>query len=283
MGIYLILFAYAWFSVVDTSAKWLGMLAYPALQLAFMRYAAHFVISTARVARNGLHWSSFRTESPLLVVVRGFMILSGTVCNFYALKFIPLTLTSTILFSAPVIVCLLSGTMLGEKVGPWRWFAVFLGFIGVLVAIRPFDESFHWAALISLFGATCFSFYLILTRRLAGVVSADTLQFYAGLVGSGTLLPFAILQWKVPATLTEWLLLIGLGVFAWIGHEILTRAYAFADASVLTPYSYAFIVYVTIWSIFIFGEYPDFWTILGAGIIVISGLVIWKRELTIRS
>lgn len=277
-GIGLVLLAYAMFSTVDASVKWLTVFGYSTMQLAFMRYLAHFLISATRVANNGLAWNHFRTPHPVLVVTRGACILGSTIFNFMALKYLPLTLTSTILFSAPIIVCLLSGTVLGERVGKWRWLGILLGFTGVLIAIRPFDESFHWAVILSLGSVSCFSLYLLLTRRLAGVVASDTLQFYSGLVGFVVLLPVAIIQWKSPETLQHWLMLIGLGVFAWIGHEFLTRAYRYADASVLTPYTYSFMIYLTLWSIALFNHYPDKWTITGALIIVSSGLLIWMRE-----
>lgn len=278
LGICLVLVAYSWFSFVDASAKWLVILGYPVIQLAFMRYAAHFVISGVRIVRNGLSWECFYTRHPGLVVLRGVCILFATICNFLALKYIPLTLTSTILFSAPIIVCLLSGAVLNEAVGKWRWLAVVLGFAGVVIAIRPFNDDFHWAALISLLGAVCFSLYLILTRRLSGYASSDTMQFYAGFIGCTALLPFALIQWQTPESIFHGFLLVGLGVFAWTGHEFLTRAYGYADASTLTPYTYSFIIYLTLWSIVLFDEFPDGWTILGAVIIVLSGLIIWFRE-----
>ena len=277
-GIGLMLCAYFLFSCIDTSVKWLSVFGFPVVQLAFMRYFAHFIISTGRIVHKGLSFSNFSSEHNRLVIIRGSLILISTLLNFFALKFLPLTLTSTILFSAPIVVCVLSSTVLGEKVGKWRWFAILLGFIGIIIAIRPFHASFHWAALLSIMAAISFAFYLLLTRKLAGLVASDTMQFYAGFVGAMVLLPFAIAQWQMPETTLEFLLLIGLGIFGWLGHEILTRAYGYADASVLTPYSYSFMIYLTIWSIVLFDQYPDNWTLLGAGIIVISGLIIWYRE-----
>jgi drug/metabolite transporter (DMT)-like permease len=277
-GIGLALLAYSMFSITDASAKWLAVLGYPALQIAFMRYFTHFLISSAQISHRGWSWQYFRTQQLGLVVLRGALLLNGTVLNFFALKYLPLTLTATIFFSAPIIVCLLSGPMLGEVVGKWRWSAILLGFIGVLIAIRPFGESFHWAVFLSLGSVTCFAFYLLLTRRLAGLVASDTLQLYTGLIGTSVLLPFAIYTWQPPESLQHWLLLFGLGAAAWFGHELLTRAYCYADANTLTPYSYSFMIYLTLWSIVLFDHYPDHWTLIGATIIVCSGLIIWLRE-----
>ncbi|MCB1492033.1 MAG: DMT family transporter [Rhodobiaceae bacterium] len=277
-GIVLMLLAYFWFSFIDTSAKWLALYGFPVFQIVFMRYLAHLVISMGMIAKDGFELSRFGTEKPGLVILRGALVLGSTIFNFIAVRYLPLTLTSTILFSAPIIVCALSGPLLGEKVGLWRWSAIFAGFVGIVVAIRPFDASFHWAVFLSLGAAACFSFYLILTRKLAGVVASGTMQFYTGAVGALALAPLAFATWRMPETAFEWVVLVMIGFFGWIGHEFLTRAHGFAPASTLTPFAYSFILYLTVWSVFVFNQLPDRWTIIGAAIIVASGMVIWFRE-----
>jgi len=277
-GIILMLFAFFGFSLIDVNAKWLALLGLPALQLSFMRYVGHFVISIVLISRGGLDISRFGTDHWFLVLLRAFLLMMSTVLNFLAVQYLPLTLTATILFSAPIMICLLSWPLLGERVGIWRWSAIMIGFCGILIAIRPFDESFHWAVFLSLAGAFCFALYSLITRKLSGVVASDTMQFYSGLVGTALLLPFAIALWENPETSLQWGQMIMLGIFGWMGHELLTRAHGFAPASVLTPFGYTFILYMTIWSYLVFDHVPDKWTILGAFIIIIAGLVIWFRE-----
>ena len=119
-GIGLMLIAYLTFSFIDTSVKWLAIAGLPALQLAFMRYTAHFGISLVIIARGGLSKERFTSDHQALVVLRATLIMLSTVLNFYAVKYLPLTLTSTILFSSPLIVCALSWPLLGDRVGPWR-------------------------------------------------------------------------------------------------------------------------------------------------------------------
>ena len=272
------LVAYFAFSCIDVSAKWLGGLGLAALQLSFMRYLGHFVISGLLIARGGADLTRFETDRWSLVVLRAVLLMLSTILNFTAVQYLPLTLTSTILFSAPIMICALSWPLLGERVGPWRWLAIMLGFFGILIAIRPFDESFHWAGFLSLAGAFCFAIYSILTRKLSGIVASDTMQFYSGAVGTAALLPFALWFWQHPDTMFQWAVLIMMGFFGWCGHELLTRAHGYAPASALTPFGYTFIIYLTIWSILVFNHLPDWWTIAGAIIIVISGLVIWFRE-----
>lgn len=277
-GIGLMLIAYLTFSIIDTSVKWLAIAGLPALQLAFMRYAAHFAISLLIVGQGGFTRDRFTSERQSLVILRGSLIMMSTVLNFFAVRYLPLTLTSTILFSAPLIVCALSWPLLGERVGPWRWFAIFVGFCGVVIAIRPFDDQFHWAVLLSMSSAVSFAMYLILTRKLAGQVSTDTMQFYSGAVGFFVLAPFAILQWQNPGSLLDWILLFGLGFWGWAGHQLLTNAHRYAPANILSPFSYSFILYLTLWSYLLFDHLPDKWTVIGAIVIVLAGLFIWLRE-----
>lgn len=278
LGISMMLVAYAAFSCIDAGAKWLALAGFAALQLAFMRYFAHFVISLFLIARGGLSAGRFSTSHPGLIIVRGLLLMVSTISNFIAVRYLPLTLTSTILFSAPIITCVLAWPLLGEKVGPVRWAAILLGFCGIVIAIRPFDESFHWAVFLSLTAATCFALYSIITRKLSGIVATDTMQFYSGLIGTAALLPFALAEWQSPATASGWVILVGLGIFGWLGHELLTRAHGLAPATVLMPFGYAFIIYLTIWSYFLFEHLPDRWTVAGAVIIVVAGMVIWVRE-----
>ena len=148
----------------------------------------------------------------------------------------------------------------------------------MLIVIRPFGEAFHWATLLMVVNAIAMALFAILTRMLSGRIATQTMQIYMGALGTGILAIPAFLTWTAPETLTDWALLCAAGVFAWIGHEIYGRAHAFADASVLIPFNYSFIVYLTIAGILVFGDIPDGAVLLGAAIIVGSGLIIWWRE-----
>ena len=132
LGIVLMLVAWFLFSLVDTSVKWLVVFGFPATQLAFMRYFGHFIISLAKISSMASP-NRFAIAHPVLVIVRAVLLVSGTTMNFYILNYLPLTLTSAVMFSAPILVCLLSWPLLGERVGPWRTFAIVLGFVGVLI------------------------------------------------------------------------------------------------------------------------------------------------------
>ena len=139
LGIGLMLIAYLAFSLIDTSAKWLVLAGMASLQAAFMRYVGHFLISLGMMVRQGVNPTVFRSNHFWLVILRAFFLAASTALNFISVRYLPLTLTATILFSAPIIVCALSGPLLNERVGIWRWSAILIGFVGIVVAMRPVD------------------------------------------------------------------------------------------------------------------------------------------------
>ena len=279
LGILMTLGAYFFFMLIDTSVKWLVLAGLPAFQLAFMRYLPHFIISTVLLLRKGMAWSSFQSAHLGLVILRGFLLASATLFNFITLNYLSLTVTGSIMFSAPVIVCALSWPLLGERVGPWRWAAIILGFVGVLIVIRPFAADFHWIALLNVYNAISLALYSIITRKISGVVAAETMQFYTAALGTVILLPLAFWSWMPPTTMFEWALMVGLGLWGWAGHEIFSRAHSYAPANTLMPYTYSFLLYLAVASYIVFGDIPDGFTLIGAFIIVLSGLVIWWRAL----
>lgn len=278
LGILMMLGAWLFFAVVDTGAKWLAVAGIPAFQLAFMRYASHFVISIGVIAKGGFTADRFHTDHKWQVISRALLLVSATLSNFYALQFLPLTVVSAIMFSSPVVVCFLSVSVLGERVGPWRWSAILLGFIGVLIVVRPFGTAFHPAMLMIIYNACALALYSIMTRQLSGIVAVDTMQFYMGLVGTFVLMPFALWTWVQPETTWGLIVLTMLGVMGWGGHQLLTTAHRFGTANQLMPFTYSFLIYVAIFGYIFFGTVPDAGTLLGAVVIMGAGLIIWKRE-----
>ena len=278
VAVLMMLFANFMFAVVDTSSKWLLGAGYVAIQLAFFRYAIQFVVTAGVLA--GLRGRGLADARPLLPVLglRASLLVVSTIFNFVALQSLSLTVASAIMFSAPIIVCALSWPLLGERVGRVRWAAVALGFAGVLVVIRPFGEALDPAAFLMLLAATGLALYSILTRKLSRDVKPLIMQFLLGLTGTVALAPFCWIYWIAPATAFDLALLVSLGLFAWIGHEFLIRAHQVAEANYLMPYSYSYLIYMTAGGFVVFGDLPDTWTILGALMIAMSGLMIWRRE-----
>ena len=276
LGILLTLAAWGFFSFVDTGAKWVAVAGLPAVQIAFFRYVGHLVLASAFLFRERPD-QIWPDEAPA-VFIRAALLAAATLSNFWILSVLPLTITSAIMFSSPVIVCFLSVSLLKEKVGPWRWGAILLGFIGVLVVLQPFGTAFHPMMLMAVFNACCLAAYSLITRAIAGKVSTDMMQFWMGVVGTVPLLPLAILSWHPPASGLDWAILLALGPIAWAGHQLLTNALRYASANTLMPFTYSFLLYLTVLGWLVFNHVPEAATLLGASIIMASGLIIWWRE-----
>lgn len=277
LGIGLVLGAFFMFTGIDTSAKWLGLAGLPALQIVFLRYAIHLgLVSAVHLPERGL--ALVRTRHLKVQFVRALGLLGATVSNFIAVQYLPLTVTGAVAFTMPLFVCALSVPMLGEHVGWRRWTAVAVGFLGILVIVRPGTEAFHPAMLLSLLGTFSASLYFLLTRRLAGVESAATQQFYVGLFATVALAPFALNNWVWPTQAADWAAFFGVGLAGYIGHQLSTVAHRFAPASVLAPFAYLQIIFMTASSWLIFNQPPEIWLFIGAPIVIASGLYIWLRE-----
>ncbi|OSP55987.1 DMT family transporter [Pseudoruegeria sp. SK021] len=280
LGVLMMVGAALCFTAIDTSAKWLILAGLPALQVAFARYAGHFLISLVVFLPNeGLR--AFHSNRPVLQFLRGLFLLFSTLLNFVALTYLPITLTTTIMFAVPLVVSLLSVPMLGEKVGPRRLSAVGIGFVGVIVAVQPWGAEFHPAMIFSLGALCCAALYFLLTRMLAGIESNDTSQLWTSGIATLALFPFVILHWEWPDTLTGYVVMTVIGLFGIVGHSVANIAHRFADASILSPVVYVQLVYATLAGLLIFGTPPTMWTVVGALIIVGSGIYIWMRERTL--
>ena len=265
---------------LETSAKWMSTQGIPTGEIVFIRYAVHVGLILAIV------WplrgkSLFRTASWKLEVMRGVCLLLTTAGNFLAMRYLPLTVTGALIFTSPLMVCALSGPMLGETIGWRRWLAITVGFIGILIIVRPGTEAFQPASLLGLGAAFFVALFSILTRKLAGVDSAMTQQFYAGAIALVMVTPFAFTGWVWPSNGITWLAFFGAGTVGMLGHILLSVAHRFAPPSTLAPFNYLTLLYLAIVSWLIFNEPPEPWFYPGAGIIIASGLYIWLRERTL--
>jgi len=264
------------FTGIDTCAKLLVTSGIPTSEVVFVRFLGHFLIMVVVAARLGP--DVMRSASPGAELLRGVFLTGSTLFNFWALTYLPLTITSSIAFTIPLWVCLLSVPLLGETVGPRRLAAVLVGFSGVLLITRPWSGDVNWAVILSILCAICASFYTIITRSLAGRDSTATQQFYTSMIATFGTLPLALVAWVWPSDPLTWALFGLIGFFGWLGHQLITIAYRYAGAVTIAPFSYFQIVLMTASSWIIFGDPPDGWMIAGALVVVASGLYIWLRE-----
>ncbi|SHI74393.1 Permease of the drug/metabolite transporter (DMT) superfamily [Palleronia salina] len=277
LGVGMMALAVLGFTCIDTSAKWLVLAGLPAIQVVFARYAVHFLQALVMfLPREG--GDAIRSNAPKRQALRSLFLMGSTVCNFTALQYLPLTVTTTIMFSGPIAVTLLAIPILGERVGIHRLVAVCVGFLGVLVVMQPWGAEFHPAMLLNLLAMTLASLYFIMTRMLAGIESNATSQVWASGLATLVLLPFAWSVWVWPDSVGGYVVLCLVGIFGGTSHIFATYAHRLADASILAPMIYIQIVLAAIASILVFGTWPTVWTLLGGLIIIAAGVYIWHRE-----
>ena len=275
-GILLLICTTAGFSCMDTSAKWLNQREH-ALQTVAVRYAGAFLI-TACFLNPHTCPGILRSKRPLLQVLRGLSVFGSSLCGFTALKTLPITLVTSVTFAAPLVVALLAGPVLGEKLGPRRAVAVVVGFIGVLVITRPGTGGFQPAMWLALGAAGCNSIYFIITRVLSRHDSSETTHFYTGLIGMIVSVPLALPVWQTPNEPTVWLVIGFVALVGAVAHWLLILAHKLAPASVLSPFFYTQLLFATLLGALIFGQWPDGWTLVGGGIVIGSGLYLLYRE-----
>jgi len=235
-----------------------------------------FCLFALAIARPRSLGAAFRSHHPYLQIVRSLVILVEIGVFIIALRYLPLADTHAIAGIAPLLVTALAVPFLGEQVGLRRWTAIAIGFVGLLVIVRPGIGIFNPAALIPLAGAVLWAVYQILMRKVADDNAATSL-LYMAVIGAVVMTALAPFFWRPPDT-SGWLLLGALGVVGSLGHFVLLKAFQEAPASALQPFSYAVLLWATAVGYLVFGDLPDIWTITGAAIIASSGLYAFYRE-----
>ncbi|MCG8689944.1 MAG: DMT family transporter [Minwuiales bacterium] len=276
-GILFMVLAVSLFPFLNSGVKYLAE-DYGTAQIVWARYAGHFLFMlVVFLPSNGR--SLFATSRPGLQIVRSILLFTSTVFYFTALAYVAIPTAASISFTGPLMVTALAVPLLGEYVGPRRWAAVLIGFVGALIIIRPGLGETHWATTLVLGSAASYALYQILTRKVAGHDNPSTTITYAAIVGvtvASLGLPFVDL--KMPANTIDWLVFASLGLTGGLGHWCVVKAFQYAPVPVVSPFGYGQLIGATILGYAIFGDFPDLWTWVGAAIIVGSGLYITYRE-----
>lgn len=262
--------------VGDAFAKHLGALDYHVFQIVWGRWASHLLLLAPLLALRprGAAWIPERAG---LYTLRAFFMVAATACYFFALRFIPLADAAAILFCGPLFITVLSGLVLGERVGPRRWIAVVVGLGGVLLIVRPGLGAANWGAGFALIATLCFSGYFLLTRKLAGRTPALVTLWYMGLVGTLAAAPLALVFWRTPDPAAG-ALMFGIGAVMALGHLLIIRGLDHIEASAMAPLGYLEIVTATAIGYLWFGDFPDVFTWTGCAVVVGAGLFVIYRE-----
>ncbi|MEO1724446.1 MAG: DMT family transporter [Pseudomonadota bacterium] len=277
LGVGVMAIAIVFFTCIDTSAKWLILAGLPAIQVVWVRYAGHFIVSCALyLPQEGVR--AFRSAAPRKQLLRSVFLFGSTILNFTALKYLPITVTTTIMFAGPIAVTLLAIPLLGERVGAHRIAAVCVGFVGVLLVMQPWGVAFHPAMLLSIGALTVSALYFIMTRMLAGIETNATSQLWSSGLATLCLAPVAFPVWMMPEIGWDLVAFCLIGCFGAFGHIAVAYAHRMADASLLAPVIYIQILFAALAGIVIFDTWPTIYTLGGGAIIIAAGVYIWHRE-----
>lgn len=266
------------FVCVHATGKYL-VTSYPVGQVVWGRYMFHLLF--ASVILGARLTQLVRTSNFRLQLLRSGFMLGATAFYFAGVRLILLAEANAIAFITPVIVVLLAWPLLREHVGPRRWLGVAFGFVGAIIIIRPGSGIMDLAATYLILSALCNAAYQISTRQLGVKEDALTTLFYTatvGTIGASLALP---LGWE-PMDDAGWLVLVAIGAFACAGHFTLIKAYQAAPAPIIAPLNYVNLIWATGIGFLVFGDIPDFWTILGAVIIIVSGLFVLYPDRRVR-
>jgi drug/metabolite transporter (DMT)-like permease len=279
-GIALILASTVFLGTSDATSKYLsGTL--PSIEIAWIRFLV-FALIMVPAMLPGSPLYALRTSRLGLQGLRGAALLGSSLLFISGLRFLPIAEASATSFISPLFVTALSIFLLGESVGVRRWLATAVGLIGVLIILRPGTSAFHLAAFFPVVSALAWAGTLVMTRMLSGKESTITTMTYSSIVGLGILTALVPMVWVAPSW-HDIMFGILIGVSSTAGQWIVVLAFRYADASVLAPFSYTQLLWVSILGFLVFGEVPDVWTVTGAAFIVASGLYTAHRERVRRS
>ncbi|MSU88607.1 EamA family transporter [Rhodobacteraceae bacterium 2CG4] len=278
LGILLMIATTMVFALQDAFSRHLAE-TYNVLTVVLFRYwfFAAFVIGRSALRPGGLR-AAARTTQPLLQIFRGVLLVAEICVMVLAFTLLGLVQSHAIFAFYPLIIAILSGPVLGEKVGWRRRAAVAVGFVGVLIILRPGLAVFAPGALVALTAAAMFALYGLLTRMAARRDSADTSFFYTGVAGAVAISLVAPFWWAPMQTPLDWFWMGCLCLTGVLGHFLLIKAYEATEASTVQPFAYLQLVFGASIGIFVFGETLEWPVAAGAAVVIGAGLFTLWRE-----
>ena len=286
------------FSINDVTIKFLSG-GYALHQVVLIRSIIGLLVIVAVIAPLTTGRAIARTKKLKMHMLRGLCVVFANMSFFLGLAAMPLADAVAIFFISPLVITLFSVLFLGEIVGPRRWAAIAVGFIGVLVMMRPGTQAFQVASLLPLVAAVCYAGLHTLTRRIGSTESAATMAFYIQImfiivgisfgliVGDGRFgdqsdpsLAFLFRAWSWPVVADYPIfLIIGVGIAA--AGYLISQAYRVAEASYVAPFEYLALPMAVVWGMVVFDEFPDIWDYVGMALILGAGLfMVWREART---
>lgn len=265
------------FATLDASGKWLVQ-TMPVMEVVWLRFFIHSVTSGIFLGpRYG--WSIFKVSNYKLQFLRVILMIAMTALNFAALQYLQLAQTGAVQFSVPIMIAVISSWWFKDHLPLKNWIAIIFGFFGVLIILNPFSHDFHPAMFLALINAMIYAVFNLITRKVAATDHPAATQLMSALGPTLILLPVIFFDWKNPETSADWLAVVAVGAGGFLGHFCLALSYRYAKANVLSPFFYQQIIYMTFFGWLIFNQMPDMSVIVGAAVVILSGLYLLLQEI----
>ena len=266
------------FSLMDVLVKW--SIDYPIGQVLFFRGFFGIVFYFFVIPKERLH-NFYQTKRPGLHILRCISGLIALVAIFIALRELPLATVVSISFAAPIFTTIFSIFLLSEKVGIFRWLAVLVGFIGILIITEPGISELNIYYIFPIIFCLGLSYVAITIRQLSSTEPVWLISFYFSL--SITILSFFTIPqgWVMP-NFNHLILLSLVGLFGGVANLWLSQSYKYSEVSLVTPLKYLALVFAIIFGYFIWSEVPTLKTLMGALLVILSSFIIFRREMTLK-
>ncbi|MSP51361.1 MAG: DMT family transporter [Alphaproteobacteria bacterium] len=274
-GIVLLTLSMLFMVLMAATARELRVENYSTVQVVWARYAFHMALVVLLIPRQLP--TILRSQNHGLQVVRSLINLVGAVLFVVALRYITIAELVAITFLSPIMITAFSAPLLGERVSWQSWVATGFAFLGMLVIVRPGFGTVHWATFLPLLLAFCYASNQLIIRMVGHLDPPMTSLAYVGVIGtlaSCVVVPF---DWLAP-DLVGWALFVGTGVLAGLAHLCMIHAYERAAVPAIAPFVYTELLWAILIGYLAFGDVPDYWSLLGAGIIAACGVFILQHE-----
>jgi len=273
VGILFAVAAYFSFSILDAFQK-TAVINHSIFQLLFIKYIFTLLLSCSEAKRKN-NYKFWQSNNVKLQVLRSFFSIIESGCFVLAFRYLSLADVHSVGSLTPVIIVALSALILKENVSPKIWIAIFVGFLGVLIILRPGLSIFDIKSLLPLMAAFFLGLYQVVTRKVSENDSTETSLFYTSLIGFIVMSILAFVYWK-PLTLNSYFLFTGIGIFFSMGIYFQIIALSKARASIIQPFHYTLIFWAIILGYLVYDDLPNIPTIVGAIIIAASGIYVLR-------
>jgi drug/metabolite transporter (DMT)-like permease len=275
MGILFAITAFFSFSLLDAVQK-TAVINHSIFQLLLVKYFFVLFLSLFESKRK-INYKFYKSNNIKLQILRSLLSLIESGCFVLSFRYLTLADAHSVGSLTPILIVILSAIILKEKVSPKTWIAIFIGFVGVLIILRPGTSIFNPYSLIPLAAAFFLGLYQVFTKKASEYDPSETSLFYTSIIGIVIMSILAFIYWQ-PTNISSYFLFLGTGIFFSLGVYFQIIALTRARASVIQPFHYTLIFWAIILGFIFYGDIPDAFTLIGALVITISGIFVINQS-----